>query len=114
MPFSCSWVAEGTTSFGARPARSVAPVIEVGAVQGSPSRLSVWLLRAPIAVGRFDGRHRHLRLGDQGQRCLMREGRVLMPTLSSHTRSALNAIATYMAGQNEAVQYCLQFMPTKS
>ena len=42
--------------------------------------------------------------------CLMREGRVLMPTLSSHTRSALNAIATYMAGQNEAVQYCLQFM----
>ena len=33
-----------------------------------------------------------------------------MPTLSSHTRSALDAIATYMAGPNEAVQYCLQFM----
>ena len=33
-----------------------------------------------------------------------------MATLSSQTRGALNAIATYMAGQNEAVQYCLQFM----
>jgi hypothetical protein len=30
--------------------------------------------------------------------------------MSSHTRHALKVIHDYLAGQNEAVQYCLEFM----
>ncbi|MGI8572003.1 MAG: hypothetical protein ACR2L9_05155 [Solirubrobacteraceae bacterium] len=33
-----------------------------------------------------------------------------MPSLSHETRHALKVIRDYLAGQNEAVQYCLQFM----
>ena len=33
-----------------------------------------------------------------------------MPSLSHETRHALKVIHDYLAGENEAVQYCLQFM----
>jgi hypothetical protein len=33
-----------------------------------------------------------------------------MPTLSPETKHALKAIHTYLAGENEAVQYSLQFL----
>ncbi len=33
-----------------------------------------------------------------------------MPTLSSETKHALEVIHTYLAGENEAVQYSLQYM----